>query len=151
MAQNSDRVENLVLLRGACLWLLVTLVLAWCIVGIFNDIGFVKTIFSGNYKRLLQGHIDFLIMTALILGFFATKVRLPWHVRWAMVVGAFTNSSLFLLFAIFPTLDPASDQFIPAGTGSTVFNVYMYTSLLITSYGFGKGAVTVLKWSFDKA
>jgi hypothetical protein len=34
-------------------------------------------------------------MTALILGVYATKVPLPWHVRWAMVVGAFTNSSFF--------------------------------------------------------
>jgi hypothetical protein len=33
-------------------------------------------------------------MTALIFGFYATKFELPWYVRWAMVVGAFTNSRL---------------------------------------------------------
>ncbi len=151
MTQNADYAGNLILIRGACLWLLVTLFLAWCIVAIFNDIGIVKIIFSGNYKRLVQGHIDLLIMTSLIMGLFATKVILPWHVRWAMVIGAFTNSSLFLLFAIFPSLDPASAQFIPNGTGTTSFNIYMYASLLVTSYGFGKAAVIVLKWSFKTA
>ena len=42
------------------------------------------------------------LMSALIFGYYAAKVQFPWHVRWAMVVGAFTNSSLFLLMAIFP-------------------------------------------------
>ncbi len=138
---------NRVLIRGASLWMLMALLLAWSLVGIFNDIGFVKEIFSGDYKRLLQAHIDFLLMTALILGFHATKVELPWHVSWAMVIGAFTNSSLFMLFAIFPLLDPVSAQFVPNGAAHNIFNVYMYTSLIITSYGFGKGAVLVLKSS----
>lgn len=147
MAHNSMIIANKVLIRGACLWILMALLLAWSLVGIFNDIGFVKAIFSGDYKRILQAHIDFLLMAALILGFYAAKVELPWHVRWAMVIGAFTNSSLFMLFAIFPTLDPVSNQFVPSGTVHNVFNLYMYTSLIITSYGFGKGAVLVLRSS----
>ncbi|MES9944520.1 MAG: hypothetical protein ABW080_06160 [Candidatus Thiodiazotropha sp.] len=140
---------NNVLIRGACLWLLMALLLAWSMVGIFNDVGFLKSLFSGSFNRLLQAHFDFLLMTALILGFYATRVELPWHVTWAMVIGAFTNSSLFMLFAIFPTLDPVSEQFVPTGTAHMPFNVYMYTSLIITSYGFGKGAVIVLKSSLQ--
>ena len=150
MTHNSLETANLVLIRGACLWMLMALVLAWSLVGIFNNIGFIKSIFAGNYQRVLQAHIDFLIMTSLILGFYASKVSLPWHVRWAMVVGAFTNSSLFMLFAMFPTIDPVSEQFIPNGPGTTLFNAYMYSSLIITSYGFGKGAVLVLKSTFNK-
>ena len=105
MNQGSERAVNIVMLRGACLWILVALILAWSLVGIYNDISFLKTIFPGKPSRVLQAHIDFLLMSALILGFFATRVPLLWHVRWAMVVGAFTNSSLFLLFAIFPSTD----------------------------------------------
>jgi hypothetical protein len=148
MAGKSTMTVNNVLIRGACLWLLMALLLAWSMVGIFNDIGFLKSLFSGGFNRLLQAHIDFLLMTALIFGFYAAKVELPWHVRWAMVVGAFTNSSLFMLFAIFPILDPVSDKFEPTGAAYTLFNIYMYTSLIITSYGFGKGAVIVFKSSF---
>jgi Na+/H+ antiporter NhaC len=149
MADKSTITVNNILIRGACLWLLMAILLAWSMVGIFNDVGFLKSLFSGSFSRLLQAHIDFLLMTALIFGFYATKVELPWHVRWAMVIGAFTNSSLFLLFAIFPNLDPASDKFTPTGAAHTLFNIYMYSSLVITSYGFGKGAVIVLKSSFQ--
>jgi hypothetical protein len=41
----------------------------------------------------------------LILGFYAAKVPLPWHIQWSMVIGAFTNSSLFLMQSMFPVLE----------------------------------------------
>ena len=136
---------NVVLIRGACLWVLMALVLAWSLVGLYNQVGILQAIFPGNTTRVLQAHIDFLLMSALILGFYAAKVGLPWHVRWAMVVGAFTNSSLFLLYAIFPVLDPATEVYSPAGLWFELFNLYLYSSLVVTSYGFGKAAVLVLK------
>ena len=142
---------HLVLLRGACLWILMALLLAWCMVGIYNDVAVFRTLFEGEFKRVLQAHLDFLIMSALILGFYATKVYLPWHVRWAMVVGAFTNSSLFVLQAIFPSTDSASVTYVATGFWASLFNVYLYSSLIITSYGFGKGAVLVLKSTFKPA
>jgi hypothetical protein len=84
-------------------------------------------------------------MSALILGFYSVRVALPWHVRWAMVVGAFTNSSLFLMQAIFPVLDtPAS----PEGAFPAAFRLFSLTSVTITSYGFGKGAMIVLQSTF---
>jgi hypothetical protein len=101
--------------------------------------------FPGKFTRVLQAHLDFLLMTALILGFYATKTPLPWHVRWAMVVGAFTNSSLFLLQGMFPVLDSPEP---PGGLLPTVFLLYLITSLTITSYGFGKAAVLVLRSTF---
>lgn len=140
---------NLVLIRGACLWILMALILAWCLVGLYNQIGFLETLFPGKTMRVLQAHIDFLLMSALILGFYAARVGLPWHVRWAMVVGAFTNSSLFLFYAIFPTLDPATEIYAPDGVWFNLFDVYLYSSLIITSYGFGKGAVLVFRNSLD--
>jgi len=148
MNQQTHHAGNIVMLRGACLWILMALLLAWSLVGLYNEIGIFKAIIPGSPKRVLQAHLDFLIMSALILGFYAAKVTLPWHVRWAMVVGAFTNSSLFLMYALFPVLDPLHETFNPIGIGAQLFNIYLYASLLMTSYGFGKGAVIILKSTF---
>lgn len=137
--QDARHAGNIVLIRGAALWLLMALLLAWCMVGLNFGVAPVKAIFAGKFTRLLQAHIDFLLMTALILGFYAARVPLPWHVRWAMVVGAFTNSSLFLLMAVFPALDN------PAAPPPQLFQMYLLASIVTTSYGFGKGAVIVLR------
>ncbi len=139
MQQIDKHAGNIVLIRGATLWILMALLLAWCMVGLSLDLTLLKTIFAGKFMRLLQAHIDFLLMSALILGYYSAKIPLPSSVRWAMVIGAFTNSSLFLLMAIFPILDN------PKLPPPLAFQVYLYASLIITSYGFGKGAVIILK------
>lgn len=146
MQQNEKHAGNVVLIRGATLWLLMALLLAWCMVGLNFGVAPLKTIFSGKFTRLLQAHIDFLLMSALILGIYAAKVPLPWHVRWAMVLGALTNSSLFLLMAIFPVLDSP----VPStGWLPQVFQAYLLASILTTSYGFGKAAMIVFRSSFN--
>jgi hypothetical protein len=138
--------DNVVLLRGAALWLLMALVLAWCLVGLNFGVPLAKAIFPGKFHRVLQAHIDFLLMSALILGVYASRVALPLPVRWAMVIGAFTNSSLFLLMAIFPVLDATP----PAqGVFPSLFRLYLFASLLLTSFGFGTAAVTVLRSTFN--
>jgi len=68
MNQRAHNTPNIVLLRGAALWLLMALVLAWCMVGLNFDVHFLKRSFW-KQTRLIQAHIDFLLMTALILGF----------------------------------------------------------------------------------
>ena len=140
--QKRSNDTNIVLLRGACLWLIMALILAWSMIAMYFSIPPFPLIFKGEFSRLLQAHIDFLLMTALILGFYGAGVPLPWHVRWAMVVGAFTNSSLFLLLAIFPVLDK------PEIEPPLIFNLYRFSSLLITSYGFGKASALVFKSTF---
>lgn len=140
MMQKTDQhAGNIVLIRGAALWMLMALLLAWCLVGLGFGISPFKAIFAGKFTRLLQAHIDFLLMSALILGYYAAKIPLPWHVSWAMVIGAFTNSSLFLLMAIFPILDN------PKIPPPQIFQFYLFASLITTSYGFGKGAVLIFK------
>ncbi len=62
MKQDPRHAGNVVLLRGACLWLLAALVLAWCLVGLDFGVPFVKAIFPGKFLRVLQAHLDFLIM-----------------------------------------------------------------------------------------
>lgn len=144
--QDTKHAGNVVLLRGATLWILMALLLAWCMVGLYNKAPYLDVVFAGKFTRLLQAHIDFLLMSALILGFYAAKVPLPWHVRWAMVVGAFTNSSLFLLQAIFPALDPTLADSAPSiGIWAQVYGIYLFASILTTSYGFGKGAVIIFR------
>lgn len=147
--QDTKHAGNVVLLRGATMWILMALLLAWCMVGLYNKAPYLDLIFAGKISRLLQSHIDFLLMSALLLGYYAAKVPLPWHVRWAMVVGAFTNSSLFLLQAIFPAFDPTmADQVPSVGIWAQVFTIYLFASLITTSYGFGKGAVIILRSTF---
>ncbi|ACK52406.1 conserved hypothetical protein [Methylocella silvestris BL2] len=146
MKEDPRHAGNVVLLRGGCLWLLAALILAWSLVALNFGLPLIKDIFPGKTTRVLQAHIDFLLMTALILGLYAAKTPLPWHVRWAMVVGAFTNSSLFLLQAMFPALDSPTP---PEGVFPKIFLVYLLTSLVVTSYGFGKAAVIVFRSTFD--
>ncbi len=147
MKQNSTDHLNIELIRGAALWLLAALALAWCLVGLNLGVPGLKIIFAGKPTRLLQAHIDFLLMTALILGIYAARAPLHWTIRWAMVLGAFTNSSLFLLQAIFPALEtPAA-----AGGLGEAFLIYLLASVTMTTYGFGGAAVTILRWSFRKA
>jgi hypothetical protein len=148
MQRDLRHAGNIVLLRGACLWLLAALALAWCLVGLSFDIPLVKALLPGKFARVRQAHIDLLLMTALILGIYAAKTPLPWHVRWAMVVGAFTNSSLFLLPAIFPILDGPEPA--PGLAGQAYF-FYLIASIVTTSYGFGKAAVTVLRSTLEPA
>ncbi len=148
MKQQPPDPTNIVLLRGAALWLLLALVLAWCLVGLKLGAPFLQAIFAGKSSRLLQAHIDFLLMSALILGFYAAKVPLHWTIRWAMVIGAFTNSSLFLLQALFPVLDSP----VPVeGLFPTIFRGYLMSSLSLTTYGFGAAAITVLRATFQGA
>jgi hypothetical protein len=139
---------NIVLLRGAALWLLVAVLLAWCLVGLGFEVPIAQAIFAGKKTRLVQAHIDFLLMSALILGFYAVKTPFHWTIRWSMVIGAFTNSSLFLFMAIFPALDsPAPAEGLPP----LLFRLYMMASLPLTTYGFAGAAVTALRASFRDA
>lgn len=145
MYQNSKQAGNAVLLRAAALWLLAALVLAWCMVAVKMQLPVIPLIFK-DFDRLLQGHLDFLLMSALLLGFYAAGVPLPRHVRWAMAIGAFTNSSLFVLQSIFAGLNPPTDDAV-----SMLFRVYMMLSISVTTYGFGRAAIIVLRSTFAGA
>jgi hypothetical protein len=145
MQDGAKHAGNIILLRFAGLWLLAALALAWCLVGLGFNLAPFHALFPGKYHRVLQAHLDFLIMSALILGFYGARIPLPRHVCWAMGIGAFTNSSLFLLMALFPGLDPTTPA---AGPFALLYLVYTLLSITLTSYGFGKGSVTVLKSTF---
>ena len=134
---------NTVLLQAACLWILLALVLAWCLVGLAYRVDPLPALFPGKYTRVLQAHLDLLIMSALLLGFYASRVPLPWPSSWAMAIGAFTNSSLFLLMALFPTMDPSIEQGPHWSQG--VYEVYQFASLSLTTFGFASAAVWIFR------
>ena len=148
MASNSRHSGNVVLLRGATLWMVLTLILAWFLVLLKADVAFAKLIFK-DFDRLLQGHIDLLLMSALILGFYGAHVPFPWHVRWTMVIGALTNSAIFILQSVFPLLD-AHDTVTEAGAAIMVFRLFSAISLIITTYGFSMAAILVFRSTFDE-
>ena len=60
MGNGIEHNGNVVLIRGACLWILMALILAWSLVGLYNQIGFLEALFPGKITRVLQAHIDFL-------------------------------------------------------------------------------------------
>ncbi len=135
------------MLRGASLCLIVALILAWCLIGVYTLNSF-RSFFEGNPDRVLSAHLDFLIMSSLIFGLAATHVPLKSIIKWFMVVGAFTNSSTFLVFAIFPISDPASDLYATDLLANDIFEYGRYMSFIITTIGFGGGAVAVFKSTF---
>lgn len=149
MNESSGFEPNIVLLRGACAWILVTLGLAWCLVGLGYQVEAVQALFPGKFSRVLQGHIDFLLMSALLLGFYAARVPLPAMTSWAMVIGAFTNSSLFILMAMFPLLDYSTNP--PPHWGQSIYEYYLFASLSLTTYGFATAAITVCRRSLVRA
>lgn len=144
MTDNARSAEttNIILLRGAALWILVALVLAWCLVSLKMEAPLMLAIFPGKFSRVLQAHIDFLLMSALLLGFYGTRIPFAWPVRWAMVVGAFTNSSLFVLQAAFPILDGPPAE----GWGPNLFRLYLMASIVTTTLGFAGAGLTVLRF-----
>ncbi len=124
---------------------MLALILAWCLVFLKFELSLFKIIFPGEFNRVLQAHIDLLMMSALLFGFYAAKVPFPWHVRWAMVVGAFTNPSMFLMQAMFPVLDtPVSEDSL----FMILFRVYLMLSIITTTYGFGRGAIIIFLSTF---
>lgn len=135
------------MLRSAALWLLAALLLAWCLVGMKLGLAPVKMVFQGKTSHLLQAHIDFLLMSALLFGIYAAKTPLAPHVRWSMAVGALTNPSLFLLAAIFPELDTAAPG---DGLMAASFGLYRMASILITTYGFGAAAIAIFLATFTR-
>ena len=96
---------NVLVVVGS-LCLLITLVLAWCLVGVRSS-AFMKRLFP-NYQNLLKAHLDYLMMTGLLMIFFLLFNQFPVLpsplVVFAMCVGSFMNPVGFIALAIKPEL-----------------------------------------------
>jgi len=122
-----------VLVVVASLCLLITLVLAWCLVGVRSS-GFMKKVFP-NYQNLLKAHIDYLMMTGLLMIFFLLfehfRLTPPRAVVIAMCAGSFGNPVGFIALAIRPTLRQ---------TPASPFGAVMATSFTLTTIGYAGAA-----------
>jgi hypothetical protein len=102
--------STLVVVGSLCLW--ITLVTAWCLVGVRSS-AFMKRLFP-TYQNLLKTHIDYLLMTGLLMIFFLLfnhfQVSPSPLVVFAVSVGSFMNPVGFIALAIKPGLrqQPAS-------------------------------------------
>ena len=64
------QIQPSILVVAGSLSLAITLVLAWCLSGVrYLQSGFLKQLFP-NYQYLLKSHIDYLMMTGLLMVFF---------------------------------------------------------------------------------
>ena len=131
---NEDKhAGNVILLRTAALTLLMGLVLAWCLVMTRGmKIPYMLNIFTST-ENLLSGHLDYLMMTMLLLGFYASKIRLPKFVVWPMALGSVGNPTAFLVLAIAPKIH------------SLPYILFLYTTLSLTTFGFGMAAIKALR------
>lgn len=125
---------TLVVVGSLCMML--ALVLAWCLAG-FRTSAFMKRVFP-NYQYLLKSHIDFLMMTGLLLIFFLLFAHFgltpPAFVVIAMSVGSLGNPLGFLALAIKPDLPQRP---------TSVFGAVMVSSFVFTTVGYG-GAAWIL-------
>jgi hypothetical protein len=124
----------LVVVGSLCL--LVTLGLAWCLVGV-RSAPFMKRVFP-NYQYLLKAHIDYLLMTGLLMIFFLLfnhfRVSPSPLVVGAMCAGSFMNPTGFIALAVKPDLSqrPASP-----------FGMVMSVSFALTTIGYAGAAWAV--------
>jgi hypothetical protein len=128
-----------VLVVVASLCLLITLVLAWCLVGVRSS-AFMKRLFP-NYQYLLKAHIDYLMMTGLLMIFFLLfthfQVSPPLVVVCAMCIGSFMNPVGFIALSIRPTLNQKP---------TSLFGAVMAGSFTLTTIGYAGAA-----WSIGHA
>lgn len=125
---------NIILLRTAAITLIIGLILAWCLVfTIPMKIPYFLQIFKDT-DALLSAHLDFLMMTMLLLGFYASKIPLPSYVVWPMALGSIGNPTLFLFGAL--------------ELKFSLMPIIVLSSILLTTIGYGLASIKVLRYSF---
>ena len=127
--------SNVLVVTGS-LCMLVTLALSWCLVGVRTS-AFMKSLFA-SYPNLLKAHLDYLMMTGLLMVFFLLfthfQVSPSPLIVWAMSIGSFMNPVGFLLLALKPNLSqhPASP-----------FGLLMSGSFTLTTIGYAGAALSI--------
>lgn len=125
------QIQASILVVAGSLSLTITLVLAWCLAGMrYLESGFLKKLFA-NYQYLLKSHIDYLLMTGLLMVFFLLfvhfRVSPSWVILIAMSIGSLLNPFGFLVLAIKPNLRQHP---------STPFGAVMAGSFVLTTIGY---------------
>jgi hypothetical protein len=127
--------SSLLVVTGS-LCMIVTLGLSWCLVGVRTS-AFMKSLFA-SYPNLLKAHLDYLMMTGLLMVFFLLfthfQVAPSPLIVWAMCIGSFLNPVGFILLSLKPDLrqHPASP-----------FGLLMSGSFTLTTIGYAGAALSV--------
>ena len=133
MSNEDKHAGNVILLRVACLCVLIGLVLAWCLVGTHAmELPAALALFK-DPDKLLSSHLDFLMMAMLLFGFYATKVPQAVYVRWPMAIGSITNPTAFLIEAVLP------------GVEHPLIGIFILVSITLTTFGYGMGSIKVFR------
>ncbi|HRP69469.1 MAG TPA: hypothetical protein PLY93_08060 [Turneriella sp.] len=123
-----------ILLKSGAVLLLVSLALAWLLVGV-KYLGLFPKIIK-NQKHLLSAHIDYILMA--ILNWVVYHIVGPHgneHMAHLIIIGSFWNPFLFLVMAVKP--DIKKSPFSPFGMFSSV-------SFIFTTTGYAWAAITLL-------
>jgi hypothetical protein len=124
--------SNLLVVAGS-LCMIIALVLAWCLVGVRVS-SFMKSIFP-NYQYLLKAHIDYLMMSGLLIVFFLLfahfHLSAPRLIILSMITGSLMNPVGFLVLAV----KPKTNQNPPG-----IFALVMAGSFTLTTLGYAGAA-----------
>jgi hypothetical protein len=116
--------------------LTITLVLAWCLVGVRSS-SLVRKLFP-SVPNLLKAHIDYLLMTGLLMIFYLLfahfRLSVSPVILVATSVGSLMNPVGFLVLAIKP-----DTKQIPASP----FGAIMAISFTLTTFGYDSPAWSV--------
>lgn len=123
-----------ILLKGGVGMLFVALVLAW--VATFTRLIVVPPVQAliKDYEALIRAHIDLLLMSLLCMALYAVRIPLADAACWMIVIGGFSNPSLFLLRA----LDPEAAITWPR-------QAFRLVSFSTTTAGFGWAGCSILR------
>ncbi len=129
--------SNLLVLAGS-LCMFLALVLAWCLVGVRTS-SFMKAVFP-SYQYLLKAHIDYLMMSGLLIVFFLLfahfRLSAPLFIVLSMITGSLMNPVGFLVLAIKPKTNQHP---------SSAFGVVMACSFTLTTVGYAGAAWSVAR------
>ena len=125
-----------VLVVAGSLCLAITLVLSWRLVGVRSS-ACMKKVFP-NYQQLLKAHIDYLLMSALLMIFYLLfaqfRVVVTPVILVSMSVGSLLNPVGFLALAIKPDLRQQP---------TSLFGAIMAGSFTLTTIGYMGAAWSV--------
>jgi hypothetical protein len=124
-------IQSSVLVVAGSFSLTLTLGLAWCLAGMrYLESGFLKKLFP-NYQYLLKSHIDYLLMTGLLMVFYLLfahfRVSPSPVILLAMSIGSLLNPFGFLVLAVKPNLRQHP---------STPFGAIMAGSFVLATIGY---------------
>ena len=126
-----------ILVVGAVGMLAAALVLAWTATfAKLIEIPAVKDLIK-DYNALIRAHIDLMMMALFSFSFFNLRIPLPVGACVLLVIGGFTNPSLFLIRA----LNPDAGKLL-------IVKLYRTVSFIITTLGFSWMLVAVIGAEF---